>query len=73
MALIRFILGTLILFSNWLFPPKSKPRDPEAQAAIDAQTASLVLYQYEACQFCVRVRRVMPRHTLNIETRDVKR
>ena len=73
MALIRFILGKLILFFNWLFTPRSVVRAPEAQAAIDAQTASLVLYQYEACPFCVKVRRALKRHALTIETRDVKR
>jgi len=36
-------------------------------------TAGLVLYQYEACPFCVKVRRSLKRHVLNIETRDVKR
>jgi len=73
MALIRFVLGKLILFFNWLFTPRSVVRAPEAQAAIDAQTAGLVLYQYEACPFCVKVRRSLKRHALNIETRDVKR
>jgi len=73
MALIRFVLGRLILFFNWLFTPRSVLRTPEAQAAIDAQTVGLVLYQYEACPFCVKVRRSLKRHTLNIETRDVKR
>jgi len=73
MALIRFILGKLFLFFNWLFTPRSVVRAPEAQAAIDVQAASLVLYQYEACPFCVKVRRSLRRHVLNIETRDVKR
>lgn len=73
MTLIRFILGKLILFFNWLFSPRSTRRDSDAQAAIDAQTARLVLYQYEACPFCVKVRRAMKRHALNIETKDVKR
>ena len=72
MALIRFILGKLILFFDWVFTPRSVQRHPEAQAAVDAQTASLSLYQYQACPFCVKVRRAMKRHALNIETRDVK-
>nr|WP_239017376.1 glutaredoxin [Seongchinamella sediminis] len=40
---------------------------------VDQQTAGLALYQYEACPFCVKVRRAMKRNGLNIETRDVKR
>jgi glutaredoxin len=73
MALIRLILGKLILFLNWLFAPRGITRDPGLQASIDQQTASLKLYQYEACPFCVKVRRALKRNSLNIETRDVKR
>jgi glutaredoxin len=73
MAIIRLILGKLILFLNWVFPPRGIKRDPELQASIDQQTALLKLYQYEACPFCVKVRRAMKRHSLTIETRDVKR
>ena len=43
------------------------------QALIDGETASLVLYQYQACPFCVKVRRAMVRKGLTSETRDVKR
>ena len=73
MAIIRFILGKLILFFDWAFPPRSLKRDPAQQALIDGQTASLILYQYRACPFCVKVRRAMKRQGLKIETRDVKR
>ncbi|MFT6958849.1 MAG: glutaredoxin [Halieaceae bacterium] len=73
MAIIRLILGKLILLLNWVFTPKSIQRDPEQQATIDSQTKTLTLYQYEACPFCVKVRREMKRHGLNIEVRDVKR
>jgi len=69
MAFIRFVLGSLVVFFNWLFTPRSVMRAPEAQAAIDAHTASLVL----ARPFCVKVRRAMKRHALIIETPDVKR
>ena len=73
MAIIRLILGKLILLFNWVFTPRSVTRDPAEQAVIDDQTSQLTLYQYEACPFCVKVRRAMKRHGLNIETRDVKR
>ena len=39
-----------------MFTPRSVARDSAAQATIDQQTASLALYQYEACPFCVKVR-----------------
>jgi glutaredoxin len=73
MAIIRLILGKLILFFDWAFPPKSITREPAQQTLIDRQTASLSLYQYQACPFCVKVRRAMKRQGLKIETRDVKR
>ena len=73
MPLIRLILGKLILLLNWLFTPSSVQRDADLQAGIDQQTALLTLYQYEACPFCVKVRRAMKRKALAIATRDVKR
>ncbi len=73
MVVIRWILGQLILLLNFIFSPKGIKRSADAQAAIDAQTAELTLYQYLACPFCVKVRRTMKRHSLNIKTRDAKR
>jgi len=73
MTIIRWILGKIILFFNWAFTPRSVKREPGAQANIDEETAHLTLYQYEACPFCVKVRRAMKRHSLNIATRDAKR
>jgi len=73
MTMIRLILGKLILFFNWLTTPRGVKRDPASQAGIDEQTATLKLYQYEACPFCVKVRRTIKRQSLSIETRDVKR
>jgi glutaredoxin len=73
MAIIRKILGTLILFFNWLFTPRGVKRDADTQASFDKLTDMLALYQYEACPFCVKVRRAMKRQSLHIETRDVKR
>ena len=73
MAIIRRILGALILTLNWLFTPRGVKREAEAQTAIDSQTTGLTLYQYKACPFCVKVRRVMKRQSLTIETRDIKR
>ena len=73
MVIIRGLLGSLILFMNWVFTPRAVRRPADAQAAIDEQTHSLTLYQYKACPFCVKVRRAMKRQSLNIQTRDAKR
>jgi glutaredoxin len=73
MQVIRWILGSLILFFNWVFTPKSIKRDAELQAKIDQKTAGFSLYQYPACPFCVKVRRAIKRNSLNIQTVDAKR
>ncbi|NMH64319.1 glutaredoxin family protein [Shewanella salipaludis] len=72
MFIIRWLLGRIILTLNFIFAPK-KPRRPQAeQAALDAQTQGLSLYQYPACPFCVKVRRAVRRQGLNIATIDAK-
>ena len=42
------------------------------QTSIDQQTQNLALYQYQACPFCVKVRREMKRQNLNIDIVDAK-
>lgn len=73
MSLIRWILARIILVIDFLFAPKGVKRDSQVQATLDKKTARLALYQYAACPFCVKVRWMMQRHSLNIETRDAKR
>jgi glutaredoxin len=73
MVIVRAILGSLILFFDWLFTPRGVKRDTDAQKQLDAQTSGLTLYQYKACPFCVKVRRAIKRQSLAIETRDAKR
>lgn len=72
MAFVRWLLGRLILAINFLTTPKSVIRESQEQAAIDAQTAKMALYQFHACPFCVKVRRLIKRHGLIIELRDAK-
>lgn len=73
MAIIRWILGRIILLVDFITTPRGIKRPAEQQALIDRQTARLALYQYKACPFCVKVRRAMKRQSLQIETRDAKR
>lgn len=70
MKIIRFIVGKIILGLDKLFTPNSMQRSAESQAKVDQELASLVIYQYEACPFCVKVRRAMKKLNLNIELRD---
>lgn len=72
MKFVRWLIGRLVLAINFLTQPSSVEREPEAQKAVDAKTANMALYQFEACPFCVKVRRTMKRNALNIELRDAK-
>jgi glutaredoxin len=72
MSLIRWFLRKLILTANALFPPKTVTRTPEEQAKIDKLASNLILYQFEACPFCVKVRRALKRLGMNVELRDAK-
>ncbi|MFT7224122.1 MAG: glutaredoxin [Cellvibrionaceae bacterium] len=72
MKVIRWVLGQIILVLDFLTSPKAVVRDTAAQKAIDDVTATMSIYQFKACPFCVKVRRQLKRHGLNIELRDAK-
>lgn len=73
LKIIRLFVGKLILFLDWVFSPATPVRSVADQARVDAATAGLVIYQYEACPFCVKVRRAMKRLGVKIELRDAAR
>ena len=72
MKLIRWILGRVILTIDFLTRPKPIIRDKKGQEAVDAKTTKMSLYQFNACPFCVKVRRQLRKHSLNVELRDAK-
>ncbi|MBT4442556.1 MAG: glutaredoxin [Oceanospirillaceae bacterium] len=72
MKAIRWILGRIILLWDFITSPKPEVREAAAQKAIDDVTATLSLYQFHACPFCVKTRRHLKRHALHIELRDAK-
>ena len=72
MKIIRWVLGRIILFIELLTTPKGVVRDESAQSEIDSKTKNYSLYQFKACPFCVKVRKTINKHSLNIEFRDAK-
>ena len=72
MGLIRWFLGKLILFINLLTLPKPILRDKIDQDKIDNKTKGLTIYQFEACPFCVKVRRYIRKNSLKINLKDAK-
>ncbi|MDB0048870.1 glutathione S-transferase N-terminal domain-containing protein [Alphaproteobacteria bacterium] len=73
MKVIRWILGRMIIFLDFVFSPQSRLRDKNAQDLINTITNSYKLYQYYACPFCVKVRRFLKRESINITLIDAKK
>jgi len=71
MFIIRWVLGRIILFFNFIFSPRSPKREQGLQDEIDVQTQMLSLYQLPSCPFCVKVRRDLKRKGLNVELRNI--
>lgn len=72
MKFIRWFLGKIILTLNSVFSPKGIVRSAEEQQEVDNKASAMALYQFEACPFCVKVRRAMKRQSIDIELRDAK-
>jgi glutaredoxin len=72
MKFVRWFIGRIILFFDFITTPRGIKRDKKVQAAIDEKTQHLSMYQFHACPFCVKVRRAIKRNSLNIELRDAK-
>ena len=72
MGFIRWFLGKLILFINAATLPKPIFRNGVDQDKVDKKTQYYTLYQFEACPFCVKVRRFIRKNSLKIELKDAK-
>lgn len=69
----RWIVGRGVLLYEVLTRGEARQRSTEEQAKVDAEAAKLALYEFKACPFCMKVRKVMHRQALTIETRDARR
>ena len=72
MKLIRWMLGRIIISLDIIFSPKPMIRDNVLQTKINKITTDYKLYQYNACPFCVKVRRFFKRESLSIDLVDAK-
>jgi glutaredoxin len=72
MRLLRWLIGKVILFINAITLPKPIQRDNINQHKLDKETKGLTIYQFEACPFCVKVRRFIRKNNLKINLRDAK-
>jgi len=72
MKLIRWFVGRLILFINRITLPTPILRKNIEQEKINEKTKNLTVYQFEACPFCVKVRRFIRKNSLKINIKDAK-
>ena len=72
MSLIRWFVGKLIIFMHLITLPKPILRKKIDQDRIDKQMKYFTIYQFEACPFCVKVRRFMRKNNLKINLKDAK-
>lgn len=71
MIVIRWIIGRIILFFDFIFSPKKPQLTPEQQQVLNQQTQGLSLYQLPACPFCVKVRRAMKRNGIVLPLKNI--
>jgi glutaredoxin len=72
MKLIRWILGKIIISLDLITRSTPVKRDAAAQEKINAISRRFSLYHFNACPFCVKVRRHLHHKAINIELRDAK-
>ena len=72
LTFLRNFIGKIIILSDKLTQPKSLERSPERQRQVDLETSQFILYHFQACPFCIKVRRVIKRLGLKIEMRDAQ-
>ena len=59
------------MFFDAAFSPTAIQRSPEQQAVVDQKAKSLLLYQLNACPFCVKVRRALKRLGVTLAMKDI--
>lgn len=69
---LRVGLGQMIVLGDIVTRPRPQRRSAEGQAQVAKEVATLSLYQFHACPFCVKTRRAMHRLNLPIALKDAK-
>jgi glutaredoxin len=70
---LRWLVGRGVL--GWELLTRKQPvqRSAGEQAIVDAATKGLAMYEFKACPFCMKVRKVIHHKNLKIELRDARR
>lgn len=72
-TLIRNALGCVIVFFDLITRGRKLKRNTKVQHQVESQLASLALYQFFACPFCIKTRRRMYKLNLPIVKRSISK
>ena len=70
---LRNALGCVIVFFDLITRGRKLKRSAQAQQQVESQLASLALYQFFACPFCIKTRRKMYKLNLPIVKRSISK
>ncbi|MDT0595035.1 glutathione S-transferase N-terminal domain-containing protein [Glaciecola petra] len=70
---LRNALGCVIVFFDLITRGRKLKRSAQAQQKVESQLASLALYQFFACPFCIKTRRKMYKLNLPIVKRSISK
>lgn len=72
LKIVREGLGRVIIFFDFITRPRPINREPEDQEKINKEVASMSLYQFYACPFCIKTRRAIHKLNLPISTKSAQ-
>jgi len=72
MKIIRVVLGFVLVTLDKLFSPKPLRITEEQKQFILNNSSKLELFEFNACPFCIKVRRYMKKNNIILQLRDAK-
>ena len=70
--IVREGIGRLMVLISFLSNPRRMKRSAELQREVDQRVASMSVYQYFTCPFCIKTRRAIHRLNIPMEYRDAQ-
>ncbi|MBT5092621.1 MAG: glutaredoxin [Halobacteriovoraceae bacterium] len=70
MKIIRLFVGMILIFLDKITSPRPLAIDSLERDKIIEKSKGMALYQFNACPFCIKVRRFMKANNIEIPLRD---
>ena len=71
MNIIRFVLGRIILFLDWMTSPKPIPISRERIEFIQEKVKDMEIYEFKACPFCVKAKNLLKSKGIEYEEKNI--